>query len=270
MKYTLFIADLHLEEQLDKITALLQHFIKDYAAHAEALYILGDLFKYWAGDDDRTPFNEQIKALLKQLSAKGVKIFLMPGNRDFLLSKTFAAEANVTLIRDPYKLNLYGIETVLTHGDILCSNDTLMNIFRFITRSSKFIKLFLKLPLKWRKSLANRTHEYSNKTKPKKSEATLNITDSAIAKLLQYTKADLLIHGHTHKIGIHDVIIKDKTLKRVVLGSWEQEAGTAVGNFLIMYADGKKKLMQFRDTNSAPCSILPNGACTHSHNRINK
>jgi UDP-2,3-diacylglucosamine hydrolase len=264
MKYTLFIADLHLEEPLDKITALLRHFIKDYAAHAEALYILGDLFKYWAGDDDRSPFNEQVKTLFKQLSLKGVKIYLMPGNRDFLLSKTFALECGVTLIRDPYKINIYGIETVLTHGDILCSNDTLMNIFRFITRSSKFTKLFLKLPLAWRKTLANWTHKYSNKTKPKKSEATLNITDSAIAKLLQYTKADLLIHGHTHKIGIHDVTVNNKTLKRVVLGSWEQDAISATGNFLIIYTDGKKKLMQFRDTASAPCSILPNDTCSRS------
>lgn len=244
MKSTLFIADLHLEEKFDNITNLFAKFIEEHASCAEALYILGDLFKFWAGDDDHSLYHEKIKNILKTLSASGVKVYLMPGNRDFLLGQTFANESNCTLIPDPHEVNIYGIPIMLTHGDLLCTNDILMKIFRAITRSKNSIKLFLKLPLGFRITLAEKINRHSGKKKSKKSARTTGITADGVAKILERSNAAILIHGHIHEMGIHETKINTKTVKRIVLGEWQQKENNATGNFLMISENGTQRLAE--------------------------
>ena len=145
MKYTLIISDLHLSEAKPRTVKLLQQFIAKWAAKADALYILGDLFELWAGDDDRTEFNTKIIELLKDLSSQNVKVYLMPGNRDFILGETFAKECNCSLLPDPYKTTIYGVPLLLTHGDILCTKDRAAVLFRLLTNNSICKKLLLML-----------------------------------------------------------------------------------------------------------------------------
>ena len=181
--HIIFIADLHLSPTQPKVTNLFFKFIEDTAPKADALYILGDFFKFWVGDDDRSIFNEQIKKALKTISSK-IPVYLMPGNRDFILGQTFAKESGCILISDPYKIDLYNKPTLLTHGDILCSKDMKHCIFRTITRFPHGIAIFLKLPLKFRTWLASSIQKYSAKTKLSKDKSTLLPQTSTIKKLM--------------------------------------------------------------------------------------
>src|SRR3989344_7547309 len=122
-KHSLFISDLHLDSSRPQTTALFLHFMQNEALKAEALFILGDFFEYWIGDDDRSSFNEHIKAALREAVEKGLPIYFMHGNRDFLISSTFARECGLQLIEEPYLINLYGRPTLLVHGDSLCTLD---------------------------------------------------------------------------------------------------------------------------------------------------
>lgn len=223
--YTIFISDLHLSSEKSETTNLFFKFISDVAPKADALYILGDLFKFWVGDDDRSIFNEQIEKSLKTLSSK-IPVYLMPGNRDFILGQVFAKESGCTLIPDPYKIDLYGKPTLLAHGDILCTKDTKHIIFRAITHLPFFIKIFLSLPLKFRIWLASNIQKYSAKTKILKNKNNLLPQTSTIKKLLIKYNAEQIIHGHIHKIETEE--------NRISLGEW-----TNSWSILIYHQNGK-------------------------------
>ena len=153
MPHTLFISDLHLSEDSLNTRKYFHRFIKKIAPQAEALYILGDLFEYWAGDDDlRSPFHAEITDALKTLSAQGVHIFIMHGNRDFLMDKQLAKACNATLLADPTLLELYGTPTLLTHGDALCTDDIAYQAFRRQVRNTTWQQQFLAQPLANRKA----------------------------------------------------------------------------------------------------------------------
>lgn len=231
--YTIFIADLHLSPTEPKITGLFIKFAKEIAPQADALYILGDLFKFWAGDDDNSAFNKQIKLTLKTISNK-IPVYLMPGNRDFILGKNFAKESGCILISDPYKIDLYNKPTLLTHGDILCTKDTKHNIFRAITRLPHGIAIFLKLPLKFRIWLASRIQKYSAKTKLSKNKNCLLPQIIAIKKLINNYNSNQIIHGHIHKIEEAEFTINNQKIKRISLGEWNDS-----GNILIYYQNGQ-------------------------------
>jgi UDP-2,3-diacylglucosamine hydrolase len=243
--YTIFIADLHLSPTQPEITKLFFKFVADIAPKAEAIYILGDLFKFWVGDDDRAIFNEQIKQALKTLSNE-IPIYLMPGNRDFTLGQTFAKESGCILIPDPHRIDLYKKPTLLAHGDILCTKDIKHCIFRTITRLPLGMTMFLKLPLKFRIWLASNIQKHSAKTKLSKNKNTLLPQISATKQLMTKYNANQMIHGHTHIVETEEFTINDQKITRISLGEW-----TDVGSVLIYYSDGQYEFKSFVTPNSA-------------------
>lgn len=224
MKQIIFIADLHLSETQPRIFEQFLQFTKNISDETEALYILGDFFEFWAGDDDHSVFNEQVKDTLLSLHAKNIQVYIMPGNRDFLLGNKFAHECNATLLNDPCLINLYDKLTLLTHGDILCSDDYGLRIFRFFT-SNKFLrKLFLLLPLTFRKNLAQQVRNHC--AHKQNSGKLIDVNQNEISRLLRLYNATQIIHGHTHRPKIEAT--------RIVLGDWNEEKSSV----LIYYADG--------------------------------
>ena len=222
-RHTIFISDLHLSSTTVQTTELFVKFLEEIAIKADALYILGDLFQFWAGDDDHSPFNGQIKNALKAVGRQ-IPVYLMPGNRDFLLGERFAKESGCILIPDPYVIDLYGKKTVLTHGDILCTKDPKYWMFRKIIRFPFGLQIFLKLPLKFRVWFASKIQKYSAKTKSTKSKEVLAVQDTETKKLLNKFNAAQVIHGHIHIVEIAELIIDTKKAQRISLGEWDKQS----------------------------------------------
>jgi UDP-2,3-diacylglucosamine hydrolase len=222
--HTLFIADLHLNENQPKTVELFLRFLQTDATKADALYILGDLFKLWVGDDDNSKLAQTIKNALKELSAL-IPVYLMPGNRDFLLGKKFAAESGCILLADPTKINLYAKPTLLTHGDILCSHDFLHVAFRFITRPKFAIKLFLLLPLAFRAKFAQMVQRFTLFNKKLKSARSMDTTQKTIQKTMHKFAVKQLIFGHTHRARI---INEANATRIIVLGDWEEDRSSVL------------------------------------------
>lgn len=228
--YTVFISDLHLSATKHTTTTLFAKYITEMASNADAVYILGDLFKLWYGDDDCSDFVQEMKNILKKISYK-IPVYLMPGNRDFLMGKTFAQECNCTLISDPYKLNLYNRPTLLTHGDILCTKDIHYKLFRSVIHIPGGKKCFLKLPFKIRANLATAIQKYTTKNKLTKTKKVLQPQIDTIKKLMTKYQTNQIIHGHTHNIETEDFITHGQKMRRISLGEWTVD----VGNALIYY-----------------------------------
>lgn len=232
---TFFISDLHLEANNPRITQLFFIFLDKMTTEADALYILGDFFEAYIGDDANNPFLESIKHALKTATQKGLPIYLIHGNRDFLVGERFAKETGITLLPDPFYLNLYDKKIVLMHGDSLCTKDKKYQFFRKIVRNPFLQKLFLKLPLRFREKFANDLRNKSHNYTQKKSLSIMDVSASAVSKIMQDYQADLLIHGHTHKPAIHKV---SDTQNRIVLSAWHDG-----GHYLALAADGRVALV---------------------------
>ena len=155
MKYTLFISDLHLSEKRLDVLSNFEHFVLEYVKEAEALYILGDFFAQWLGDDDHSEFNEKAKQIIRRIADYNVPVYLMPGNHDFMLGNDFAVSSKCTLLSDPQRLYLYGKSILLTHGDLLCTKDWAMLFFHYLVRSKCCRFLFAILPVVVRKKIAD-------------------------------------------------------------------------------------------------------------------
>ncbi len=212
-QHSLFISDLHLSPQHTDITRHLFTFLQQQARDAQCLYILGDLFDYWIGDDDSAPWLSSIKQQFKELTRYGTTVYIMPGNRDFLLGTSFAASTNCHLLADPTVIQLYEKTILLKHGDDLCTDDLSHQKFRSYTHNTRLQHYFLALPLCTRHWIAKRIRHASRQRQYKQPIADIN--PQAITQALQQHKADLLIHGHTHKPLI--------TEHRCVLGTWESQ-----------------------------------------------
>ena len=221
--HTIFISDLHLCSTAPEVTKLFLQFAQTITPETDALYILGDLFQFWAGDDNCSPFNEQIKDLLKKISGK-IPVYLMPGNRDFLLGEVFAKESGCILLADPCAINLYGKTTLLTHGDILCTKDIKYRMFRSFIRIPYGIKIFMNLPLGVRLWIANNMQKYSSKTKPLKNKNILAAQPEATKKLLTKFNSKQIIHGHTHIAEIEEFVMDAERARRISLGEWDKQA----------------------------------------------
>lgn len=223
---TLFVADLHLQVKEKRSTELFLTFLKK-AFDAEALYILGDFFVLWAGDDDNSLFVQQIKTALKELNLQGVAIYLMPGNRDFLIGEKFVKECGCKLLEDPTVINLYERKTLLTHGDGLTTKEPIYKLFRRITRNKMLWDLFFRLPLGLRKFLAWTIHTISclRIRNFSKAQILLN-TKEAVALELQKYDCDQIIHGHIHLPMIIET--SGKKQRHIVLGDWQSEASVLV------------------------------------------
>jgi len=217
---TLFISDLHLHETRPQITRAFFHFLHTQAAGAEKLYILGDFFDAWVGDDDDNALNAEVAAELKQLSNTGTQIFLMHGNRDFLLGEKYAAQAGAQLVAEGSVIDLYGCPTLLLHGDDLCIDDKDYIAFRQQVRSPQWQQHILAQPLATRRALAAQLREKSQAMNSLKAEDIMDVSQAEVIRVMENAGVARLIHGHTHRPARHVLNINEKAAERIVLGDW--------------------------------------------------
>jgi len=224
MSHTLFISDLHLSGEHPHSFSEFKRFIATLAPQAEALYILGDLFEYWAGDDDRNdPFHVQVIQPLHELAARGVRIYLMHGNRDLLMGNELAEAIGATLLDDPTLLDLYGTPTLISHGDTLCTDDIEYQKFRAQVHDATFQKNFLSQPLAARKAYIEDLRSKSTVAKQSKDSAIMDVNDKAVAATLRKYGYPRLIHGHTHRPDRHEHIVDGRKCERWVLSDWDRK-----------------------------------------------
>lgn len=202
MPTTYFISDLHLQASEPAMCELFFSFLKKHAINADALYILGDLFEFWVGDDDDTPLHHQVIEALHKLSQQ-TPIYFMHGNRDFLIGKRFLKATGCELLEDPSLIDLYGTKTLLMHGDLLCTRDVKYQKFRKFSRRWLVQKLFLLKSLKKRQQIAMRYRQQSQRHTATASEEIMDVTPSEVEKYLQHYDTPLIIHGHTHRPDVH-------------------------------------------------------------------
>lgn len=220
---TLFIADLHLQTEEPAITAGFLRFLAGTAQKADALYILGDLFEAWIGDDDPNPLHRQIAAALKALTDSGVPVYFLHGNRDFLLGQRFARESGMTLLPEEKVLELYGKRLLILHGDTLCTDDAGYQAFRAKVHQPWLQKLFLALPLFIRMRIAAKMRADSTSANRNKSQAIMDVNPQAVVNVMEKHQVQHLIHGHTHRPDIHTLTANGEPAYRYVLGAWHQE-----------------------------------------------
>lgn len=232
---TLFISDLHLCASRPQTTQLLLDFLGGKARGAQALFVLGDLFEYWAGDDDLdAPHHRQVCAAFRALAESGTPIALIHGNRDFLLGEKFAHAAGMALLSDPFVTEIDGRRILLTHGDTLCTDDTEYQTFRQQVRSAAWQQAFLAQPLAARKAQIEALRTRSETEKSHKPEAIMDVNPQAVIEMLRHHgHPELLIHGHTHRPGKHMIQDEGHTCTRWVLGDWY-----ANGDYLRCTASG--------------------------------
>lgn len=229
--HTLFISDLHLSADQPHSMAAFQRFITTLAPQAclepslraEALYILGDLFEYWAGDDDmHDDFHAQVIRALQQLTAHGIKVYLMHGNRDLLMGDALAQACHATLLTDPTLLDLYGKPTLITHGDTLCTDDTAYQNYRKQVHDPAWQQQFLAQPLAQRKIFIGQLRTRSAQEKKHKADDIMDVNNDSVAALLRAHDYPRLIHGHTHRPKLHEHIVDNHPCERWVLSDWDK------------------------------------------------
>jgi UDP-2,3-diacylglucosamine hydrolase len=227
---TLFISDLHLSAERPDIAAQFIHFLDNEARQAEALYILGDLFEAWLGDDMVLPEYADAIASMKALNDSGVPLFIMHGNRDFLLGEAFTAMSGATLLEDPTTIDLYGTPTLLLHGDTLCIDDVEYQKFRAMVRNPAWQQQMLALSPDERLKLAREYREMSQAEIGNKAEDIMDVNQKAVEQLMQDKGIYHMIHGHTHRPATHDFIIDTEPAQRIVLGDWYQQGSVLICN----------------------------------------
>ena len=217
---TLFISDLHLEPTRPAITALLLDFLHQRARRAEALYILGDLFEAWIGDDDDAELGYVVAEALRALSDSGTPIFFIHGNRDFLLGARFATISGMQLLPESVVIELAGEPLLLMHGDTLCTDDTGYQKFRAQVRDPAWQAHVLALPLAQRRVLAGQLRETSQQATQQKAADITDVNPAAVDAALRAHGVRHLIHGHTHRPGLHEWTLDGRPARRTVLGDW--------------------------------------------------
>ncbi|MZR61908.1 UDP-2,3-diacylglucosamine diphosphatase [Alcanivorax sp. DP30] len=220
MAYTLFISDLHLDPQRPEHLDALKALLEKHAGKVDALYVLGDLFEAWIGDDDDTPFNQSAIAAFRQFSDSGSKLYFMHGNRDFLLGQDFAEACGGSLLDEGTVVDLYGTGAQLMHGDSLCTLDTEYQQFRTLSRSPQWQQGMLSQPLEQRRMIAQGMRMQSQGKNANKAENIMDVTPEEVARSMEAAGVHHLIHGHTHRPDVHDVALANGSGKRWVLGDW--------------------------------------------------
>lgn len=220
---TLFIADLHLSTEEPAITAGFLRLLAGEARTADALYILGDLFEAWIGDDDPSPLHAKIASAIKALVDSGVPCYFIHGNRDFLVGKRFARRSGMRLLPEEHVLTLYGKRILIMHGDTLCTDDIGYLRFRAKVHQPWLQKLFLALPLSIRQRIAARMRAGSKASNQTKSEAIMDVNPQAVIDVMTRHHVHHLIHGHTHRPAIHELDIEHHPARRYVLGAWHDK-----------------------------------------------
>ena len=222
---TLFISDLHLDASRPHITRLFLEFLEGEAVQADALYILGDLFEAWIGDDAADEVGDQVAEGLARLHERGVACFYMHGNRDFLLGDAYARRARMTLLPDPSVIEIEGERVLLMHGDTLCTDDVPYQKFRTQTRDPKWQRAFLSRPVSERRQFAEQARAESKRYTRSIADAITDVNESAVVGAFRDHNVDRLLHGHTHRPAIHRLTVGGNPALRIVLGDWyEQES----------------------------------------------
>ncbi|MGD8384779.1 MAG: UDP-2,3-diacylglucosamine diphosphatase [Lysobacterales bacterium] len=221
---TLFISDLHLDDRRPETTALFFEFLQTQARHAETLYILGDLFEYWLGDDAAGACSEQVAAALSALAAAQVECYFMHGNRDFLLGADYARRAAITLLPQPHVIDLYGERVLLLHGDSLCTDDIAYQRFRKQVRNPAWQRDFLARPLRERSVLADEARAASDGYKQATAAEIMDVNQDAVEAEMSRHGVTRMIHGHTHRPAVHEFRSGNETARRFVLGDWYRQA----------------------------------------------
>lgn len=225
MARTLFISDLHLSEERPETTRAFMAFIAGPAQGAEALYILGDLLEYWAGDDDiEAPLAASVCEALAGLAERGTRVFFMGGNRDFLVGAGFAARARFELLADPSEITLDGQRVLLSHGDALCTDDVAYQAYRRQVRDPQWLQGFLARPLAERKAFIDTLRKQSAMAKQEKSAGIMDVNREAVEALLRTHGHPLLVHGHTHRPARHLHLVDGVESERWVLADWDDSA----------------------------------------------
>jgi len=222
---TLFISDLHLHNERPLTTEAFFSFLQTEARSAETLYILGDLFDAWIGDDDDQPLASQVADALKALSNRGTKIFFQHGNRDFLIGHSYAKRCGMQLLPELFTLEVADERWLLAHGDQFCTQDTAYQQFRAMVRNPQWQKELLSKTLEERRSIAAQLREKSKEANSIKAEDIMDVTPGEIEKILIEKKCSKLIHGHTHRPARHALSLTNlspnkMTAERIVLGEW--------------------------------------------------
>lgn len=224
------ISDLHLSAQRPAVTQAFLHWLHTTVAQAKALYILGDFFEVWVGDDvlddaqHGAEFLPVIQAL-HDLSARGVKLYGMHGNRDFLIGHRFAQACGMQLLEDPTLLEAGDQRILLTHGDALCTDDVAYQAFRTQVRNPQWQQTFLNQPLPARIAFADQARDHSRQSKAMQSMDIMDVNAEAVASMIrQYHYPDILLHGHTHRPATHALTVDGHACQRRVLGDWHETA----------------------------------------------
>lgn len=219
---TIFVSDIHLCESRPSITNAFISFVNKITNRVDALYILGDLFEYWVGDDSMQHGN--VIEALKALTGRHTKVFLMHGNRDFLIGSEFEKKSGATLLNDPTLIEIYGKKILLCHGDTLCTDDIEYQFFRDKIRNKSWEREFLRKSLLERISIANEFRKESELNKKNKSLEIMDVNHDEINRtLIQFNYPDFFIHGHTHRPNQHFINIDGHQIQRIVLGDWYEQ-----------------------------------------------
>ncbi len=216
----LFISDLHLSEAAPDLFLAFEHFLQDHCSDIDELYILGDLVDAWIGDDDESPFAQQLCARLKDIVDGGCSLFLMQGNRDFLLGETFAKTIGATLLPEAHLLTLAGERALLMHGDSLCVDDTEYQQFRAQVRSKAWQQNLLAQPLDQRRALARQLRDMSQEANQVKTDDIMDVNETEVERVMTLHGVSVLIHGHTHRPARHPMA---ELKERIVLGDWDTD-----------------------------------------------
>lgn len=229
MAETLFVADLHLSAERPDTLALFLGFLEQRAPRADALYILGDLFDAWIGDDDDSSVAQQVRDALRHLIENDhTPVYVQHGNRDFLIGDTFVAQTGVHLLGETEVIDLDGTPTLLMHGDLLCTDDVDYQQARLMLRSPAFVQDFLSRPLTERAALAAEYRKKSGEATSLKAEDIMDVNADTVSDYLRHHDVSRLIHGHTHRPGEHQHPVQDRTAERWVLAEWHGDRGEAL------------------------------------------
>ncbi|MGS0536138.1 UDP-2,3-diacylglucosamine diphosphatase [Pseudoalteromonas sp. SaAl2] len=230
-RQTYFIADLHLTESRPDISAAFYHFLDKHIVKkdVDALYILGDFFEVWVGDDYVTPLSSEVAKRLKQVSDNGTPVFFIHGNRDFIMRDGYANKAGMTILDEQTVIDLYGTPTVILHGDEMCTQDIEYQKFRKKGRGWWWPRLMLALPLWYRRGVAKKAREKSKQNQAGKSLDILDVTEDAVLDVFAKHQVTNMIHGHTHRPNVHHYNVAGSQLTRTVLGDWYNQ-----GSYLVV------------------------------------
>ena len=223
---TLFISDLHLDGERPDITAQFLEFLEREASQAQALYVLGDLFEAWIGDDDPDPDKQRVTTALRSLTQGGVPVYFIHGNRDFLIGRRFAARTGVRLLPDPTMIQMYGQRVLLMHGDTLCIDDPDYQRLRRIVRNPVVQFILRRLTLRQRMNLAARMRAGSKahiQSMDKAAPQIMDVNQDEVRRTFERQRVDFIVHGHTHRPAIHKVQLDNRTVTRIVLGDWYEQ-----------------------------------------------